>query len=221
MYYVLSNLKSSTSPNTTRMPISLSVLLLNMYQSFELMYDAQSGLPIDDSQHLTSLVTYSMEYGSTPYIGMAPKKMAAHCMCTKWYVQNSALDIVISFYGPYLSFSSVFISNKTLSVAGEHRWKYHISKSLNEQIVYFFLSFFSNATTILTEAITMIQTRRSSNSSGVLHPHHGVLKQIKLFSSDSQALEASTCCYTLFHSVLCCVTVVTPTPETQARVRAA
>ena len=29
-----------------------------------------------------------MEYGSTPYIGMAPKKMA---------VQNSALDLVISF----------------------------------------------------------------------------------------------------------------------------
>ena len=34
-----------------------------------------------------------MEYGSTPYIGMAPK------IC---YVQNSALDLVISFCGPYL-----------------------------------------------------------------------------------------------------------------------
>ena len=28
--------------------------------------------------------------------------------------------IVISLYEPYLSFSSVFVSNKTLSAAGEH-----------------------------------------------------------------------------------------------------
>ena len=60
-----------------------------------------------------------MEYGSTPYIGMDPKKIAAP-LYAYIYVQNSALDLVISFCGPYLSFSSVFISNKTLSVAGEH-----------------------------------------------------------------------------------------------------
>ena len=59
-----------------------------------------------------------MEYGSTPYIGMA---WPPHCMCTKLYVPNSALDIVISLYVLYLSFSSVFISNKTVNAAGEHR----------------------------------------------------------------------------------------------------
>ena len=37
------------------------------------------------------------------------------------YVQNFALDVVISLYEPYLSFSSVFISNKTIIVAGEYR----------------------------------------------------------------------------------------------------
>ena len=55
----------------------------------------------------------------------------------------------------------------------------------------------------MTEAITMIQTRRSATGSGLLHPHHSVLKQIKPYSSDSQALEASTCRYTPFCSVLC------------------
>ena len=77
--------------------------------------------------NLTNLVLYGtgfvVEYSSTPYMGMAPKKVAVPlyvCMCTKRYVQNSALDLVISFYGPYLLFSSVFISNKTLSAAGEH-----------------------------------------------------------------------------------------------------
>ena len=62
--------------------------------------------------------------------------------------------------------------------------------------------FFHWATVKLTGAITMIQMQRNSTSSGVLHPHHSVLKQIKLLGSDSQALEASTCCCTPFCSVL-------------------
>ena len=51
-----------------------------------------------------------MEYGSTPYIGMAPKKNGYPTV----YVQT-ALDLVISFCGLYLSFSSIFNSNKTLT----------------------------------------------------------------------------------------------------------
>ena len=43
------------------------------------------------------------------------KKWLLHCMCTKRYVQNSALDVVIGFYVPFLSFSSVFNSNKTVN----------------------------------------------------------------------------------------------------------
>ena len=42
--------------------------------------------------------------------------------CTKSYVQNSALDVGTSLYEPYRSFSSVFISIKTVSVARDHRW---------------------------------------------------------------------------------------------------
>ena len=65
-------------------------------------------------------------------------------------------------------------------------------------------SFFSNHSTTMTEAITIIQTRRSATGSGLLHLHHSVFKQIKPFNRDSQALEASTCRYTPFCSVPFC-----------------
>ena len=56
----------------------------------------------------------------------------------------------------------------------------------------------------MTKATTMIQTRRSATGFGLVHPHHSVLKQLKQFSTDSQALEASTCRYTPFCSVPFC-----------------
>ena len=58
-----------------------------------------------------------MEYGSTPYVGMAREKMVAPHNTYKLYVQNSALNIVIGFYEPYHHILSVFISNQTVSVA--------------------------------------------------------------------------------------------------------
>ena len=63
-----------------------------------------------------------MEYGSTPYVGMARKKWRPHITRTKSYVQNSALIIVIGFYEPYYDISSVFISNRTVGVARNLRW---------------------------------------------------------------------------------------------------
>ena len=61
-----------------------------------------------------------MEYGSTPYVGMAQKKKwLPHVPYTK-HVQNSVLDVVISLYEPYQSFLSVFIGEKTVSVARDH-----------------------------------------------------------------------------------------------------
>ena len=84
----------------------------------------------------------------------------------------------------------------------------------------YYYCFFHEATAILTGAIIMIQTQRSCICSGVLYPHHSILKQIKLFGSVSQALEASTCLCTPFCSIPFCVTVVTPTPETQTPARA-
>ena len=71
--------------------------------------------------------------------------------------------------------------------------KHHIGKSLSGKIVPFLIVSHSASASLLTEAITMIQTRRSGISSRLLHPHHSILKQMKLFGSDSQALEASTC----------------------------
>ena len=34
----------------------------------------------------------------------------------------------------------------------------------------------------MTKAITIIQTRRSATGFGLVHPHHSVLKQLKLLS---------------------------------------
>ena len=82
-----------------------------------------------------------------------------------------------------------------------------VAKSANRfQFSFCLLAFFFRGhSTTMTEAITMISTRRSATGSGLLHPHHSVLKQIKPFSRDFQALEASTCRYTLFCSVPFCV----------------
>ena len=51
-------------------------------------------------------------------VRMAQKKMAVTLNVYKMICSNSALCVGISLYEPYLSFSSVFISNKT--VAREH-----------------------------------------------------------------------------------------------------
>ena len=75
-----------------------------------------------------------------------------------------------------------------------------VAKSANR----FQSSFFRGHSTTMTQAITIIQTRRSATGFGLVHPHHSVLKQLKLFSTDSQALEASTCRYTPFCSVPFC-----------------
>ena len=104
------------------------------------------------------------------------------------------------------------------STAKAPHWQ--AAKRANGPFLHFYMILLSLAYRDLTGAITMIQTRRSSISSGVLHPHHSVLKQIKLFGSFSQALEAITCRCTPFCSVPFCVTAVTPTPETQPRARA-
>ena len=50
------------------------------------------------------------------------KKWRPHIARIKSYVQNSALDAVINFGKPYQSFSGVFMSNKSVSVARDHRW---------------------------------------------------------------------------------------------------
>ena len=60
-----------------------------------------------------------MEYGSTPYIEMALEKNGCYIACVQ--SDMSALDVIIGFDEPYLSLSSVFISNKTVRGVREHR----------------------------------------------------------------------------------------------------
>ena len=61
-----------------------------------------------------------MAYGSTPYVGMAPKKkMAATLKVRKWPARN--VDVK-GFHEHYQVLSSASMSNETVRCAGEHRW---------------------------------------------------------------------------------------------------
>ena len=62
--------------------------------------------------------------------------------CTKSYIQNSALIIVIGLYEPYHDISSVSISNKTDSIARKLCWSTTPASRCTRgsgQIIYFFL----------------------------------------------------------------------------------
>ncbi len=118
------------------------------------------------------------------------KKWRPYIARTKSYVQNSALIIVTEFYEPYHGISSVFISNKTVSVARKLRWSTKpasrhtrgarrnrtlLSDSDSDS------SFFRQASSITAEAITMIQARTSWIFSGVLHSQHSFSIEIEEF----------------------------------------
>ena len=88
------------------------------------------------------------------------------------YVQNSALIIVIGFYEPYHGISSVLIVNTTVSVARSFAGVPHRQVDTlggRGLIVHFFLSFFSQASAIMAEAITIIQAQTNWIFSGILH----------------------------------------------------
>ena len=63
-----------------------------------------------------------MAYGSTPYVGMVPKKVAATLKVRKWHAQNVHVRLVKSFHEHYQELSSAFMSNGIVKFAGEHRW---------------------------------------------------------------------------------------------------
>ena len=129
------------------------------------------------------------------------KKWLPHVLCTNSYVQNSALDVVTSLYEPYQSFSSATRSLTLLeTIAGvPHR---QVAKRPNRLSSSFFLSFFlsfSQASTIMAEAITMTQTRKSGIFTGVLHSYHSVFKEIELVQQCSRALSSGRL---PFHAIL-------------------
>ena len=85
----------------------------------------------------------------------------------------------------------MFISNNT--VKGVRRCqraslKCHIGKSLNGQMDYLILLFFSEGSVIMAEAIAMIPTRRSSNIHEVVHSYKSVCKEMEVFDGDLLAL---------------------------------
>ena len=61
-----------------------------------------------------------MAYGSAPYVGMTPKKMAAALKVHKWHVRNVCVRLVYGLYEPYQYLSSTSMSNRTVNLAGKH-----------------------------------------------------------------------------------------------------
>ena len=61
-----------------------------------------------------------MVYGSTPYVGMVQKKMAAKVR--KWHARNVDVGLVKGFHEYYQALSSASMSNGAVRCAGEHRW---------------------------------------------------------------------------------------------------
>ena len=62
-----------------------------------------------------------MAYGSTPYVGMVPKKMAATLKVRKLHARNVNVRLVKGFHEHYQALSSASTSNGTIKFAGEHR----------------------------------------------------------------------------------------------------
>ena len=75
--------------------------------------------------------------------------------------------------------SRVFSSAKRLLVLLETIAECHIGKSLNGPNP-FFLSSSSQASSIITEAMTMSQTRSSGLFYGVLHAYQSALNELKV-----------------------------------------
>ena len=132
-----------------------------------------------------------IEYGSTLYVGMAREKMAA-----AYALYKSICSELCSRYShkPFLnptSDSRVFSSAKRLLALLETIAECHIGKSLNgpnRLSSFFLLLSFSQASSIITEAITMSQTRRSGIFYGYCTHTRVLSTNSKLFRSDSLAL---------------------------------
>ena len=61
-----------------------------------------------------------MVYGSTPYVGMAPKKMAATLKVHKWHTRNVSVRLVKDLHEPYQVLPSASMGNGTINFAGEY-----------------------------------------------------------------------------------------------------
>ena len=66
------------------------------------------------------VIEYIMVYGSTPYVGMAPKKIAAALKVHKWPARNVCVRLVQALHEPYQALPSVSIGNGTIKFAAEY-----------------------------------------------------------------------------------------------------
>ena len=62
-----------------------------------------------------------MAYGSTPYVGMTPKKNGGHIESHKWHAQKVCDRSVNGLHEPYQALSSSSMGNRTINFAGKHR----------------------------------------------------------------------------------------------------
>ena len=62
-----------------------------------------------------------MAYGSTPYVEMTPKKMAATLKVHKWHAWTVCIRLVNSLYEPYQALSNASMANKTVNFDGKYR----------------------------------------------------------------------------------------------------
>ena len=60
-----------------------------------------------------------MASGSTPYVGMAPKKLAATLKVHKWHNQNVSVRLVKGLHDSYQALLSASMGNETINFAGE------------------------------------------------------------------------------------------------------
>ena len=61
-----------------------------------------------------------MAYGSMPYVGMAPQKMAATLKVHKWHARNVSVRLVKGLHEPYQALPSASMGNGTITFAGEY-----------------------------------------------------------------------------------------------------
>ena len=116
--------------------------------------------------------------------GPKKKKTVATLKVCKWYARNFDARLVKGFHEHCQALSSASMSNGTIKFAGEHRWSTRPPSHYSGQIGYLLTSFFlssvsvtvSQASTITTKAITMIQSwknHRVLHSPSIAYCAHG------------------------------------------------
>ena len=128
-----------------------------------------------------------MAYGSTPHVGLTPKKMAAALKVHKWHARNVSVRLVNSLHEPYQALPSASIGNGNITFAGKHHKvpDRQVAKTGKSSIFWLLSPSLSHASTITVEAITTIQTWKHGTNHWLLHSPPTVLKELGLVGVSS------------------------------------